>query len=140
MSKSLVAGQMPIACANDGSAYPQLSSWNWSFSGQDHLFTDFTKVGWRGDPHYPEFTTDRAQVHEGSTLESDKQALALAFVQRNEFLIRYAQSTDATSFVNQLITSIQASSNINLESQRTAITNRYNAGGRPEPKSRLRVA
>ena len=86
------------------------------------------KGGLARRPTYQEFTTDRAQVHEGSTLESDKQALALAFVQRNEFLVRYASSTDANSFVNQLISSIQAASNVNLESQRTAILNRYNAG------------
>ena len=129
VSKSLVAGLMPIACANDGSAYPQLSSWNWSFSVQDHLFTDFTKVGWRGDPLTRSSLLTGRRCMRVRPLESDKQALALAFAQRNEFLIRYAQSTDATSFVNQLISSIQASSNINLESQRTALTNRYNAGG-----------
>ena len=87
------------------------------------------KGGLTRRPTYQEFNTDRAQVHEGSTLESDKQALAIAFVQRNEFLIRYASSTDANSFISRLIASIQTSSNVNLQSQRTAILNRYNAGG-----------
>ena len=87
------------------------------------------KGGLTRRPTYQEFKTDRAQVREGSTLESDKQALAMAFVQRNEFLIMYASSTDANSFISRLIESIQRSSNVNLQSQRTAILNRYNAGG-----------
>jgi len=86
------------------------------------------KGGLARRPTFQEFNTDRAQVVEGPNLEADKQALALAFVQRNEFLQKYAGQTTANAFVDALIASIQLASNVNLASQRTALVDKYNTG------------
>ena len=86
------------------------------------------KGGLARRPTFQEFNTDRGQVVEGPGLEADKQALALAFVQRTEFVQRYAGQTTANSFVDSLILSIQQGSNVNLTPQRNAIITRYNAG------------
>jgi hypothetical protein len=86
------------------------------------------KGGLARRPTFQEFNADRAQIVEGPTLEADKQALSLAFVQRNEFVQRYAGQTTADTFVDALIQSIQQGSNVNLAPQRSAIISRYNAG------------
>jgi subtilisin family serine protease len=79
-------------------------------------------------PSYVEFNADRPQVMPGPNLESMKQAFTLAFVQRADFLQKYAANTTAESFVDALITSIHQASNVNLTSQRGALVSRYNAG------------
>jgi len=94
------------------------------------------KGGLARRPSFQEFNTDRAQLREGATLEADKQILALAFVQRNEFVQKYVGQTTATAFVTALITSIQQASNVNLESQRDVLTSKYNAGGADMNQSR----
>jgi len=86
------------------------------------------KGGLARRPTFQEFNTDRGQVVEGPGLETDKQALALAFVQRNEFVQRYAGQTTASTFVDALILSIQQASNVNLAGQRDTLIARYNAG------------
>jgi hypothetical protein len=75
---------------------------------------------------YQEFNNDRAQVVEGSNLEATKQALALAFVQRTEFVQKYVGQTTAEPFVDALIASILQRSNVNLGGQRTALIDKYN--------------
>ena len=86
------------------------------------------KGGLARRPTYQEFNTDRAQIVEGPNLEADKQALALAFVQRTEFVQKYAGQTTANAFVDALIASILQASNVNLGSQRDALISRYNTG------------
>ncbi len=80
-------------------------------------------------PEYPEFTADRPLIVEGPNLEATKQAYALAFVQRAEFVTKYSGQNTAETFVDALIASIQLNSNVNLTSQRTALINTYNTGG-----------
>ncbi len=64
------------------------------------------KGGLARRPTYQEFNTDRAQIVEGLTLETDKHALALNHVQRSEFLQKYVGQVTADSFVDALIASI----------------------------------
>jgi hypothetical protein len=78
-------------------------------------------------PTFAEFSQDRALL-DGANLEASKQALALAFVQRNAFVQKFAGQTTAATFVDALIASILQASNVNLSSQRTAIIDRYNQG------------
>ena len=86
------------------------------------------KGGLARRPTFQEFNTDRAQVVEGPNVEADKQALALAFVQRAEFVQRYAGQTTANAFVDALIASILQASSVNLAGQRDTLIGRYNAG------------
>jgi hypothetical protein len=86
------------------------------------------KGGLGRQPNYSEFGPDRRQVVDGPTLEATKQAFALAFVQRSEFVQKYNGQNTAATFVNALIQSIQQYSGVDLNSQSAAITARYNAG------------
>lgn len=86
------------------------------------------KGGLERRPSYQEFNTGRAQVIEGPNLEATKQALALAFVQRTEFVQKYSGQQTAESFV-QALNSILQSSNVNLTSQQLSdLVSRYNTG------------
>ncbi len=89
------------------------------------------KGGLARRPTFQEFNTDRAQVVEGPNLEADKQALALAFVKKVEFVSRYSGKTTAELFVDALIASIkdpQTGSNVDLAGQRSALISKYNTG------------
>src|SRR4030095_517765 len=57
-------------------------------------------------PTFAEFQFDRTQIVEGPNLEQMKQAYALAFVQRVEFINKYAGRDTAEAFVDALIASI----------------------------------
>jgi hypothetical protein len=93
------------------------------------------KGGLARRPKFQEFNIDRAQIVEGPNLETDKQALALAIVQRPEFVEKYAAHTTGPAFVDALIASILQASIVNLASLRDALITRYNAGANP-PQSR----
>jgi len=84
------------------------------------------KGGLGRQPVYSEFGPDRRQIVDGPNLEATKQAFALAFVQRPEFVNKYAAATNGTSFVSALIASIQQNTGVTLASQ--PILDRYNAG------------
>jgi hypothetical protein len=86
------------------------------------------KGGLGRQPNYAEFGPDRRQIPDGPTLEADKQALTLAFVQRPEFVTKYNQANDATTFVNALIGTIQQTSGVDLTSQSQTLISRYQAG------------
>jgi DNA-binding beta-propeller fold protein YncE len=79
-------------------------------------------------PAFSEFSTDRRQIIEGPNLEQTKQAYALAFVQRGEFITRYAGKTSAQDFVDALIAVIQQSSGVDLSGQRSALISKYITG------------
>jgi hypothetical protein len=49
-------------------------------------------------------------------------------VQRTAFVQKYAMHTTASSFVQELITTVQQSSGVDLSGMRTTLLNRYNAG------------
>ncbi|HEX4899051.1 MAG TPA: hypothetical protein VFV61_00885, partial [Pyrinomonadaceae bacterium] len=82
-------------------------------------------------PTYAEFTGDRPLIVEGPNLEQTKQAYSLAFVQRAEFVAKYNGLNTADAFVDELIATIQASSNVNLAPQKTSLINAYNGSGDP---------
>lgn len=79
-------------------------------------------------PLYNEFTTDRRQVVEGPTLEQTKQAYALAFVQRPEFVNKYNTANSRDGFVNALIQNILQNSGVDLNSARSNMNTEYDAG------------
>ena len=78
---------------------------------------------------YPEFIADRPLIVEGPNLEATKQAYALAFVQRAEFVNKYNGQNTADSFVDALIATIQTSSGVSLAGERSALIATYNTGG-----------
>jgi hypothetical protein len=80
-------------------------------------------------PTYDEFSADRPQVVGGAGLDANKVIFADEFVQRPEFINRYQTNTTADSFVDALIATIKASSNVDLASQRATLINTYNSGG-----------
>jgi hypothetical protein len=93
-------------------------------------------------PTFIEFKTDRAQVIEGPNLEQTKQALALAFVQRSEFVAKYVGKNTADSFADALILTIQQSAGVNLTAaSRTNIINAYAGANENEKRAKsLRAA
>ena len=86
------------------------------------------KGGLGRQPVYAEFGPDRRQVVDGPTLEQTKQALMLAFVQRPEFVTKYAAGTTAALFVDALIANINTNSGVDLSGQRQALIDKYNTG------------
>jgi hypothetical protein len=86
------------------------------------------KGGLARRPVFAEFNSDRVQVVEGPNLEATKQALALAFVQRPEFVAKFTGQTSAAAFVDALIASILADTQVNLTSIRQALIDKYNTG------------
>jgi len=90
-------------------------------------------------PIYSEFNADRRQVVEGPTLEQTKQAYALAFVQRAEFLNKYNGQTSADAFVNAVIATVQQSSGVDLNPVRNNMISQYNSGGSDLNLSRARA-
>jgi hypothetical protein len=76
-----------------------------------------------------EFTADRGKVIGGANLESGRQAFALEFVQRPDFLAQYPPGQDASTFVDALIaTASQASGITDLSNRRDALIAQYNLG------------
>jgi hypothetical protein len=79
-------------------------------------------------PAFAEFSTDRPQVVGGASLEQSKATFADNFVQRSEFTLKYQNNTSAASFVDALIANINASSGVDISSQRASLINTYNTG------------
>lgn len=86
------------------------------------------KGGLGRQPVYGEFGPDRRQIVDGPQLETTKQAFALAFVQRPEFVSKYNGDTTAATFVDALILSIQQNSGVSLTGVRQALIDKYNTG------------
>ncbi len=72
-------------------------------------------------PSYAAFFPDRAQVVGGSSLAQSQMDLANAFVQRPEFLNRYAASLTLDQFVDALLVNIRNGSGADLASQRNSL-------------------
>ena len=98
------------------------------------------KGGLARRPTFQEFNTDRGLVVEGPSLEADKQALALAFVQRTAFVQRYTGQTTANAFVDSLITvdsaSVECESNYPAQCAHQPIQ----CWSQPESESCVRIA
>jgi hypothetical protein len=65
---------------------------------------------------------------EGPNLEQTKQDYSLAFVQRAEFVNKYAGKDTPDAFVDALIASILANSNVDLGGRRGDLIQAYNTG------------
>lgn len=91
-------------------------------------------------PDYAEFGPDRRTVIEGPNLEQTKQAYALNFVQRPEFVTKYNAAPDGPSFVNALSATLQLSSGVSLSAgTQQAMLSQYNTGGSDINLSRARA-
>jgi hypothetical protein len=81
-------------------------------------------------PAYDVFIRDRARVVDGPDLALQQITLANDLVQRPEFLARYGAGLNGPQFVDALLANIQTASGVNLTSQRDALINLFNQGGR----------
>jgi hypothetical protein len=62
------------------------------------------------------------------SLDAEKVAYSLEFVQRAEFTVKYAPATTANTFVDALIQNVQSNSGVDLTSRRNELLAAYNAG------------
>jgi len=81
-------------------------------------------------PSNAAFAPDRAQVVGGANLAQSQLDFANAFVQRPEFLSKYPANLDGSAFVDAVLIAIQNDLGANLVSQRAALIDLYNSGGR----------
>ncbi|HKZ79916.1 MAG TPA: CHRD domain-containing protein [Pyrinomonadaceae bacterium] len=88
-------------------------------------------------PSYAVFRLDRAQVVGGPSLAQSQLALANDFVQRPDFLNKYAAGLSGPEFVDAVLATIMNNSGADLTSQRTALINLFNSGGRGAVMYRL---
>jgi Calx-beta domain len=88
-------------------------------------------------PSYAAFAPDRARVVGGADLPSGQQSFANAFVQRNEFLAKYPAALDGPGFVDAILATVRNDLGVDLGSQRTALINLFNSGGRGAVMYRL---
>jgi hypothetical protein len=86
------------------------------------------KGGLTRRPTFTEFNTDRVQVVEGPNLEATKDALALAFVQRTEFVNKFNGQNNADAFVTALINAILADTGVDLNGIKPQLLTRYGQG------------
>src|SRR5207302_2029402 len=81
-------------------------------------------------PSYGVFAHDRAQVVGGANLATGQQNLANAFVQRSEFLTKYPANQDGSTFVDAVLATLKNDLDVDSISQRAALINLFNSGGR----------
>jgi hypothetical protein len=79
---------------------------------------------------YQSFVQDRARVIGGADLAQSQLNLANAFVQRGEFLAKYASTLDGPGFVDAVLATIKNDCGVDLGSARPGLINLYNSGGR----------
>lgn len=75
-----------------------------------------------------EFAADRQQVVGGANLSESKSALASRFVEREEFLQRYASNSTAESFVDAVLATVRNAADVDMSAQRGDLINRYQTG------------
>ena len=78
-------------------------------------------------PAYAEYSVDRVGVVGGATLDTAKRVFAQKFVQRAEFMTKYAGATSAEAFVDAVLQSVQ-SAGVDLSSERANLIGSYNQG------------
>ena len=81
-------------------------------------------------PSYAAFIADRAKVIAGPGLANSQLALANALVQRPEFVARFPTSLTGPAFIDSLLGALIAQNGVSLHSQRDALNNQFNLGGR----------
>ncbi len=98
----------------------------------------FYKASFGIRPTFVQFFRDRGNLRAGSTLEADKLAFALDFVQRDEFQQRYLTGQSAGDFIDALLQTVRQSSGIDLRNRRAELLAEFNSGAN-ETDSRARV-
>jgi len=78
-------------------------------------------------PTMDEFMEDRVQVIAGPNLETNKEALANAWVEREEFLERYPLTLSGPEFIDRLLKAVAENSGVDLTSQRGQLIADWNA-------------
>jgi len=80
--------------------------------------------------NYSVFSTDRARVRGGPSLAQTQLDLANAFVLRSQFLAKYPSTLNGPAYVDALIANIHTDIGVDLSSQRQALIDLFNQGGR----------
>lgn len=78
---------------------------------------------------YQAFVLDRARVVGDSGLAQSQLNLATAFVQRPEFVAKYASGLSGPDFVDAILAGINSDSGVNLGSQRQALIDLFSQAG-----------
>jgi Matrixin/Domain of unknown function (DUF4214) len=90
-------------------------------------------------PKFSEFNADRVLLaNHGSEFDANRHALALAFVERPEFRLKYSQSK-GVQFVDALISSATETTGVNLESERDALLALYDGTNEGNAKILSRI-
>jgi Tol biopolymer transport system component len=89
-------------------------------------------------PTFAEFTSDRSTLTVGPNLETTKQALTQAFVQRAEFVQAYPLFLSAPEFVDALLANVRNCSGVNLDAERAGLISEYNLSAN-QTQARARV-
>ncbi len=79
---------------------------------------------------YQAFVQDRARVVGGAQLAQAQLDLAIAFVQRGEFLAKYSATLDGPGFVDAILTTIRNDVGADLTLQRQDLITLFNSSGR----------
>ncbi|HMF55862.1 MAG TPA: carboxypeptidase regulatory-like domain-containing protein [Pyrinomonadaceae bacterium] len=88
---------------------------------------------------YAEFSADRQHVVAGDNLDANKIALARAFVERPEFLMRYQSATSDSSFVDALLQTMREASGVDLSARRNALIAVYSTGANTDESRSLAI-
>jgi hypothetical protein len=88
-------------------------------------------------PGYLPFMKDRARVIGGAQLAQLQLGLANAAVQRPECLAKYPASLDGPGFVDAVLATIKNDLGVDLSTQRQALIDQFNTGGRGNVVYRL---
>lgn len=88
-------------------------------------------------PAYDPFSRDHLRVVGGASLRAGQQDLANDFVVRPEFLARYAPGLDGPGFVDAILITLRNDLGVDLSTQRTALIDLFNSGGRAAVMYRL---
>src|SRR5262249_9159546 len=86
------------------------------FQDTGFFIVRFYRAGVGRRPTFAEFSRDRTRLIVGANLETEKQAYAVDFVQRPEFVTRFPLVQTSAEFVDALITSVNTVSGTNLTS------------------------
>jgi hypothetical protein len=80
-------------------------------------------------PSYNVFAPDRASVVGGANLTQSQIDFATAFVQRNQFLMKYPSSLDGSSFIDSVLATVKSDLGVDLTGQKSALLNLFNQAG-----------
>lgn len=90
----------------------------------------FNKAAYGLSPTYAQFNADRSRISTDASQEASKQAFAVEFVKRAQFIAQYPLTLDAQAFVNALLLNVMQNSGVDLSGQYAALVDAYsNAGG-----------